>query len=411
MVANAPKTALVPNKGANTPTGITIPAPNRAITRRSAQNPNISIYAFVVRDRETNNVSNVSVSLKRNDRFMGLILKGHAADIVDLEFLSTTTQDQVHILASCDIDGVVYLWFLYVAIDSLGIDVGLRLLKKYSFYSLRRSKAAFYSRIRLAGTVENGTMILVPNDGSNCRLVTFNCHTYNPNAEEHLPAIEGPPQYKQILPPPSDATNRDQGEDTSLKGAARAGEAAQAHKLDGVRQGNTMSNANQFALERSADVQVVPQAPTALFPVEMHEHEELVPAEGKYATEALPIEQKSYPPAEPAATHSRVEESVSEEYVDAVSNVISESVEGKVLAEEDKVQNVPRAADVLDYGDLREIDGSEDEGRGDEFSDPEVEFGKLKGKVDEGYEAEGEFEAGEFHGRVDVAVGGFEHRQ
>ncbi|KAI0564885.1 hypothetical protein FGB62_22g525 [Gracilaria domingensis] len=163
-------------------------------------------------------------------------------------------------------------------------------------------------------------------------------------------------------------------------------------------------------MDRSVGMEVVPSAPHA--PFSTSTDEEFVPAEGKHATEALTEQPKAHVPPPPAqtVTHAQVDESVSEEYVDAVADVIvdekQESGE-KVLAEEDKVQNVPQAEVLVDYGDLREIDGSEDEGRGEEFADPEVEFGKNKGRVEEGYEAEGEFETGEFNRRVDVTVGGF----
>lgn len=140
---------------------------------------------------------------------MGLTLKGHTAQITDLEFLPTTSDPvNIHVLGSCDADGVVYLWFLNVAKDALGIDIRLRLLKKYSFYSLRKSTTAFYSRIRLTGTVENGTMVLVPNDGSNCRIVTFSCE---PDQPQHpTPAIGAPgpvlhlpsPEQPQSAPVP-----------------------------------------------------------------------------------------------------------------------------------------------------------------------------------------------------------------
>eukprot|EP00178_Gracilaria_changii_P015523 TRINITY_DN434_c0_g1_i1.p2 TRINITY_DN434_c0_g1~~TRINITY_DN434_c0_g1_i1.p2 ORF type:complete len:415 (-),score=89.19 TRINITY_DN434_c0_g1_i1:10913-12157(-) len=410
MVPNPSMTGLAPTKGANTPALITIPAPNRATTRRSAQNPSVSISAFVVRDKHSHNASNVSVSLKRNDRFMGLTLKGHVADVVDLEFLCTTPRDEVHVLATCDTDGVVYLWFLYVAIDALGIDIGLRLLKKYSFYSLRRSTSAFYSRIRLAGSIENGTMILVPNDGSNCRVVSFNCKTSNPKSDEQLPAIEAPPEHKLLMPPPPHASHDEYSakhtefnlQEHNVQAPAPQGKASAV-------EGNTVAAAEQLGMDRVASMEVVPTASS--IPLSAGMEDELVPAEGKHATEALTAEPKPFVAPTQGATQSKAEESVSEEFVDAISNVIvdeKQKVGEKVLAEEDKVKNVPQAEAVVDYGDLREIDGSEDDGRGDEFADPEVELGKIKGRMDDGYEAEGEFEAGEFGRRVDVAVGGFE---
>lgn len=129
---------------------------------------------------------------------MGLLLKGHPNQIVDLEFLATPPTSPIYVLGTCDKDGVVFLWFMCIARDDLGIDVELKLLKKYSFFSLRKSTTAFYSRIRLAGTVESGTMLLVPNDGSNCRVVTFHCEPSQPDHALH-PAITGPEVPKQIL--------------------------------------------------------------------------------------------------------------------------------------------------------------------------------------------------------------------
>lgn len=119
-----------------------------------------------------------------------------------MEFLPTDAQARVHVLGSCDQDGIVYLWFLYVEKDALGIEKALKLLRDYSFYSLRKSTSAFYSRIRLAGTTESGTMVLVPNDGSNVRVVTFHCEpNEDPNAKPNVPVIAPPPEVKALPPP------------------------------------------------------------------------------------------------------------------------------------------------------------------------------------------------------------------
>lgn len=135
---------------------------------------------------------------------------GHEQQIVDLEFLASTAAapHPVFVLGSCDTDGVVFLWFLYIPKDALGNEIELRLLKKYSFYSLRRSTAAYYTRIRLAGTPDDGTMVLVRNDGSNCRIVNFSCHVDQPQHASDAPAIAASDPVPRLPPPeqPSTAT-------------------------------------------------------------------------------------------------------------------------------------------------------------------------------------------------------------
>lgn len=317
---------------------------------------------------------------------MGLTLKGHAADIVDLEFLRTTTKDQVHVLASCDVDGVVYLWFVYVATDALGIDIGLRLLKKYSFYSLRRSKAAFYSRVRLAGTVENGTMILVPNDGSSCRVVTFNCETCNPLPDD-VEAIESAPEERRLLTAPEEKGEEDVVEDgvgdssagaaAAVTGAAAAVTGAAAVQQDSEKQHDVQLDSTAVegnTVEAREGDDEVDMAPAALSsPYALDTEEEVVTAEGKQATEQLTSEERAFRAA-PAATAalaakggaSAVEGSVSvsEDYVDALSSVVSAKKGGV----EEKGEVVASAD-----GDLRERE-DEDE-KVQDFVDPEIEGG------------------------------------
>lgn len=163
---------------------IVIPGTNRqSSSRKVACNRSTGIKALVIRDRTSGKQTLLKVSLMRQQRVMYLTLTGHQSDIIDLEFLqcspsSSSSTNNIHVLGSCDRDGVVYLWFLYVALDKINVDVNLRLLKKYSFFTLRRSTAAFYTRIRLAGSTEEGTLILVPNDGANVRVVRFACEIH-----------------------------------------------------------------------------------------------------------------------------------------------------------------------------------------------------------------------------------------
>lgn len=176
----------------------------RGSSRRHAKNHTANLSAYVVPNTVQQRAPDaaITVSMKKGNRLLGLALKGHTAPVVDLEFLGTDVGAPVHVLGSCDQDGIVYLWFMYVEKDALGIDVRLRLLRKYSFYSLRRSTTAFYSRIRLAGSSESGTMVLVPNDGSNIRVVNFHCEpTEDPHGKPNLPVIAPPPTVKALPPP------------------------------------------------------------------------------------------------------------------------------------------------------------------------------------------------------------------
>lgn len=164
---------------------IMIPGTKRPVSRRVAANHATGIRAMVVPDKASNSGTLLKVSLMREQRVLYHTLKGHNAPIVDVEFLKTGSVIPVHVLGSCDRDGVVFLWFLYVAVDKLGIDVSLDLLKKYSFFTLRRSTTAFYSRIRLAGTIDDGTMVLVPNDGANVRVISFQCQPIQPDGNDN----------------------------------------------------------------------------------------------------------------------------------------------------------------------------------------------------------------------------------
>lgn len=220
------------------PSVITIPGTKPPASRRYASNPATHITAYVLpgggADTAAGSLSTVRVALKRNTRLLGCTLDGHDAPIVDLEFLQTPPGSPIHVLGSCDRDGVVFLWFLYVAIDSLGIEVSLNLLKKYSFFTLRKSTTAFYTRIRLAGTVEAGTMVLVPNDGANVRVVTFSCEPTQPSAPEHpllesstaVPSLPPPaPSAEDRSVPPSDPTSKNAITTTALGATAVAGAA------------------------------------------------------------------------------------------------------------------------------------------------------------------------------------------
>jgi len=157
------------------------------------------VRAYLVKSGSSGSEAcNISVSLKRKDRYIGTVLKGHKASIVDMEFLPTPQDSPIFTLGTCDQDGVVFLWFLRVARDSLGIDYGIKQLRKYSFYSLRKSHMAYYNRIRLSGTPENGTMVLVPNDGSSVRVISFSCE---PLEEMETMKLEAPAPVRQIEAP------------------------------------------------------------------------------------------------------------------------------------------------------------------------------------------------------------------
>lgn len=102
-----------------------------------------------------------------------VVLRGHKAPVVDLEWLPSAPGEVLSTLGSCDQDGVVFLWF--VTVDGGGGPGTVRLVRKYSFFTLRRSRRAYYNRIRLAGGGVGGacTMVLVANDGSPPRLIKF----------------------------------------------------------------------------------------------------------------------------------------------------------------------------------------------------------------------------------------------
>lgn len=198
---------------------ITIPGVDRPTLRRAAKDHASGLSAYLVANA-AGVLCNVTVSLKRGERLVGAILKGHNAPIVDMEFLSDTQPTnsanlssnftsqhdlppaQIYILGTCDADGVVFLWFLEVVKNSLDIETSLRVRRKFSFYSLRKSKDAHYSRIRLSGSAKHGNMVLVPNDGSNVRVIRFHCDARSPDS---IPVIE-PPRNRgtaaAIMPPP-----------------------------------------------------------------------------------------------------------------------------------------------------------------------------------------------------------------
>eukprot|EP00171_Calliarthron_tuberculosum_P008761 IDg8761t1 len=167
---------------------MTLPGAGRVVMRRSAKDPASGLNAYIVKNSD-GKPCNVSVALKRKDRYIGCVLKGHPNGIVDMEFLQTPPESLIFTLGTCDQDGVVFLWFLRLVKDKLGIDFELRVLRKYSFYSLRKNKTAYYNRIRLAGTPEEGTMVLVPNDGSDVRVISFSCE---PLDDPGYPALAAP---------------------------------------------------------------------------------------------------------------------------------------------------------------------------------------------------------------------------
>lgn len=205
-------TTLTSTMSPAVPAVISIPGTKRSSARRSASNPSAGISAFVVPERKAETLSTIKIALKQNGRVMGLTLNEHDASIVDLEFLQTPASTPIHVLGSCDRVGVVKLWFIYIAVDKLGVVVGPKLLRHYSFYTLRRSTTAFYWRIRLAGTVESGTMVLVPNDGTNVRVVTFHCEATQPT-DGNVPLV-GASEQTPALPAPSDSDT--QGKDASV---------------------------------------------------------------------------------------------------------------------------------------------------------------------------------------------------
>lgn len=193
---------------------ITVPGVGRPTLRRSANDPVSGLTAYVVNDPATA-ASHVKVSLRRGGRLVGATLSGHRTSIVDMEFLTNVGGEgavermpgsdlEIYTLGTCDKDGVVFLWFLDVVRDALRIETALKVRRKYSFYSLRKSRDAHYSRIRLAGTIAKGSMVLVPNDGSNVRIIGFSC---SPDVDGAVPRIEGPPPPRALEAPPPDATD------------------------------------------------------------------------------------------------------------------------------------------------------------------------------------------------------------
>ena len=213
-------TASVPPRAAPTRM-LTLPGAGRVVMRRSAKDPSSGLTAYLVKENNDGLACNISVALKRKDRYIGTVLKGHNATVVDMEFLATPPDSPIFTLGTCDQNGVVYLWFLRLAKDALGIDYAIKQLRKYSFYSLRKNEAAFYNRIRLSGTPHDGTMVLVPNDGSSVRVISFSCEPIeDPNA---VPQIEAPPapSDKDSVPqiedaPPPPIASKSKKEDKSL---------------------------------------------------------------------------------------------------------------------------------------------------------------------------------------------------
>lgn len=207
---------------------ITIPGANRPTVRRSAKDVASGLSAYLVQGAELG-ACNISVSLKRDSRLVGTTLKGHRAPIVDMEFLAALAavdgEDastkiggrDVYTLGTCDKDGVVFLWFLEVVKNALNIETALKVVRKYSFYSLRKKKEAHYSRIRLAGTTAKGNMVLVPNDGSNVRVISFGCDVRD--TEGAVPAIMPPPERSDVSVAPL-------GPAVGVAGAAVAGAGA-----------------------------------------------------------------------------------------------------------------------------------------------------------------------------------------
>lgn len=194
---------------------LTIPGNNRPTLRRSAKDVASGLSAYVISrpaprqsappppppastdgadpaPAPAPSPSLVSVSLKRGARLVGCTLAGHKAAVVDMEFLTVPgaylssaeareaarvpgSDSEMYVLGTCDEDGVVFLWFLEIVRGADNIERALSVRRKYSFYSLRKSTDAHYARIRIAGTVGKGNMVLVPNDGSNVRIIGFSC--------------------------------------------------------------------------------------------------------------------------------------------------------------------------------------------------------------------------------------------
>ncbi|GAB0495012.1 hypothetical protein MMPV_006309 [Pyropia vietnamensis] len=101
-------------------------------------------------------------------------LSGHAVPVVDVEVMASTLDDPLHVVGSADEQGVVILWFLKLGAPTpSGERGGITLARKYSMYTVRRVREAYYSRLRLGGRPGGGVLLLVPNDGGGGRLIVF----------------------------------------------------------------------------------------------------------------------------------------------------------------------------------------------------------------------------------------------
>lgn len=174
---------------------ILIPGTNRASTGRRFAVSATGLSAYVID-------SSVRASRKVGSAVQSVNLRGHKAQIVDVEFLPSLATDPLHILGTCDTDSVVFLWFLTLrglpegegtkgpSAATAGATGTVRLVRKYSFYTLRRSRAVHYNRIRLAGNTSAATMVLVPNDGSPPRLIKLTATPIFDEAGERVVAAQ-----------------------------------------------------------------------------------------------------------------------------------------------------------------------------------------------------------------------------
>eukprot|EP00170_Pyropia_yezoensis_P000654 contig_3075_g655 len=174
---------------------ILIPGTSRASTGRRFAVSATGLSAYVID-------SSVRASRKVGSVVQSVNLRGHKAPIVDVEFLPSLATDPLHILGTCDTDSVVFLWILTLK----GLPDGesakgpsgaaaaaagtVRLVRKYSFYTLRRSRAVHYNRIRLAGDTNAATMVLVPNNGSPPRLIKLTASPIFDEAGERVVAAQ-----------------------------------------------------------------------------------------------------------------------------------------------------------------------------------------------------------------------------
>ncbi|GAB0489670.1 hypothetical protein MMPV_000895 [Pyropia vietnamensis] len=174
---------------------ILIPGTSRASTGRRFAVSATGLSAYVID-------STVRASRKVGSVVQSVNLRGHKAPIVDVEFLPSLATDPLHILGTCDTDSVVFLWFLTLkglpdgegakgpsgaAMPPAGT---VRMVRKYSFYTLRRSRAVHYNRIRLAGNTSAATMVLVPNNGSPPRLIKLTAIPIFDEAGERVVAAQ-----------------------------------------------------------------------------------------------------------------------------------------------------------------------------------------------------------------------------